>query len=184
MTKTNFNRASLLIAIGLAVLTAAAQAETLSGRVVAIADGDTLTLLDATKTQHKVRLAGIDSPEKAQPFGQVCKKSLSDLSYDRAATVEASKRDRYGRLIGKVFVDGRDVNLEQLRRGCGWHYKKYQDEQSLDDRLAYNSAEESARANKVGLWADNAPVPPWDFRKAKLSQPVNTAAHLQQAPGL
>jgi endonuclease YncB( thermonuclease family) len=111
-------------------------------------------------------LAGIDSPEKGQAFGQHCKKSLSDLVYDRAAKVESSKLDRYGRVIGKVLVDGQDVNLEQIHRGCGWHYKKYQNEQSLDDRLNYNSAEESARANKVGLWTDNAPVPPWDFRKA------------------
>ena len=170
MTKINFNRAGALVVVAFSILTTVTHAETLSGQVVGIADGDTLTLLDATKTQHKVRLAGIDSPEKAQPFGQVCKKSLSDLAYDRVATVEASKRDRYGRLIGKVFVDGRDVNLEQLRRGCGWHYKKYQNEQSLDDRLAYNSAEESARANKVGLWAGNAPVPPWDFRRAKKNQ--------------
>jgi endonuclease YncB( thermonuclease family) len=164
MTKNNFNRAGALVVVAFAVLTTAAQAETLSGRIVAIADGDTLTLLDATKTQHKIRLAGIDSPEKRQPFGQVCKRSLSELAHDRAATVESTKLDRYGRVIGKVLVDGKDVNLEQLRRGCGWHYKKYQNEQSLDDRLTYNSAEESARANRTGLWTDNDPVPPWDWR--------------------
>ncbi|MDP2025620.1 thermonuclease family protein [Sulfuriferula sp.] len=167
MTKNNFNRAGVLVVIAFAILTAAAHAETLTGRVVGIADGDTLTLLDATKIQHKIRLAGIDSPEKGQPFGQVCKKSLSDLAYDRVATVETTKLDRYGRAIGKVLVNGQDVNLEQIRRGCGWHYKKYQNEQSLDDRLSYNSAEESARASKVGLWADNNPMPPWDWRKAK-----------------
>jgi endonuclease YncB( thermonuclease family) len=172
MTKINFNRAGILVAIGLAILTTATHAETLTGSVVGIADGDTLTLLDATKTQHKVRLAGIDSPEKGQPFGQVCKKSLSDLAYDRAATVESTKLDRYGRVIGKVLVDGQDVNLEQVRRGCGWHYKKYQNEQSLDDRLSYTSAEESARADKAGLWADKEPVPPWDWRKARRDSPL------------
>lgn len=127
----------------------------------------TLTLLDATNTQHKIRLAGIDSPEKGQPFGQVCKQSLSDLAYDRVVAVESSKLDRYGRMIGKVLVNNHDANLEQIRRGCGWHYKQYQNEQSLDDRLSYNSAEESARADKVGLWADNEPMPPWDWRKAR-----------------
>jgi endonuclease YncB( thermonuclease family) len=167
MTKFNFNRARVLIAIALALTTSTVCADTLTGRVVSIADGDTLTLLDATKTQHKIRLAGIDSPEKGQPFGQVCKKSLSDLAYDRVAAVETSKVDRYGRAIGKVLVNGRDVNLEQIRLGCGWHYKKYQNEQSLDDRLSYNSAEVSARANRVGLWADKDPVPPWDWRKAR-----------------
>lgn len=164
MTKNSFSRASVLVVAAFAILTTATHAETLTGRVVGIADGDTLTLLDATKTQHKVRLSGIDSPEKGQPFGQVCKKSLSDLAYDRAATVESTKLDRYGRVIGKVLVDGQDVNLEQLYRGCGWHYKKYQNEQSLDDRLAYNSAEETARNRKIGLWTDDAPVPPWDWR--------------------
>jgi endonuclease YncB( thermonuclease family) len=136
------------------------------GKVVGITDGDTLTLLDATNTQHKIRLAGIDSPEKGQPFGQACKKSLSDLAYDRLVAVESSKLDRYGRVIGKVLVDGMDANLEQLRRGCGWHYKKYQNEQSLDDRILYNAAEESAKASRAGLWADSDPVPPWEWRKA------------------
>jgi endonuclease YncB( thermonuclease family) len=172
MTKNNFTRLRALAAIAFTILTTATHAETLTGRVVGIADGDTLTLLDATNTQHKIRLAGIDSPEKSQPFGQVCKKSLSDLAYDHVATVETTKLDRYGRAIGKVWVDSQDVNLEQIRRGCGWHYKKYQNEQSLDDRLSYNSAEESARANRVGLWADNNPVPPWDFRKARRNSPL------------
>jgi len=145
MRMNDFNR--VLVFIALAVLTTTSNADTLTGRVVGIADGDTLTLLDATNTQHKIRLSGIDSPEKGQPFGQACKKSLSDLAYDRAVAIESSKMDRYGRVIGKVLVNGQDVNLEQVRRGCGWHYKKYQNEQILDDRLSYNSAEESARAS-------------------------------------
>ena len=167
MTKINFNLAGVFAVVAFSILTTAIHAETLTGRVVGIADGDTLTLLDDTKTQHKIRLSGIDSPEKSQPFGQHCKKSLSDLAYDRVATVETTKLDRYGRAIGKVWVDSLDVNLEQIQRGCGWHYKKYQNEQILDDRLSYNSAEESARAGKIGLWADNDPVPPWDWRKAR-----------------
>jgi endonuclease YncB( thermonuclease family) len=166
MTMINFNRAGALVVVAFAILTTSTHAETLTGRVVGIADGDTLTLLDDSKTQHKIRLAGIDSPEKSQPFGQHCKKSLSDLAYDRVATVETAKLDRYGRAIGKVWVDNRDVNLEQIHRGCGWHYKKYQNEQSLDDRLSYNNAEESARANRVGLWVEKEPTPPWDWRKA------------------
>jgi len=167
MRKSNFNLAPGLVAIALSLLAVTACAETLVGRVVGIADGDTLTLLDATNTQHKIRLAGIDSPEKGQPFGQVCKKSLSDLAYDRVAAVESTKLDWYGRVIGKVLVDGQDVNLEQVRRGCGWHYKKYQNEQRLDDRLSYNAAEESARSGRVGLWTDLEPVPPWEWRKAR-----------------
>lgn len=165
MRKNDFNR--VLASIALAVVASASNADTLVGRVVGIADGDTLTVLDATNTQHKIRLSGIDSPEKGQPFGQVCKQSLSDLAYGRTVAVESNKRDRYGRVIGKVLVGGQDANLEQLLRGCGWHYKKYQNEQGLDDRLAYNAAEESAREGRVGLWADREPVPPWDWRRAR-----------------
>lgn len=165
MRTNNFNR--VLVFIALAVLATTSNAETLTGRVVGIADGDTLTLLDATNTQHKIRLSGIDSPEKRQPFGQACKKSLSDLAYDRVVAVESNKLDRYGRVIGKVLVNGQDVNLEQVRRGCGWHYKKYQNEQILDDQLSYNAAEGAARASRVGLWTDNEPMPPWEWRKAR-----------------
>lgn len=155
-------------ALAIAIIMAAsmAHADTLTGRVVGIADGDTLTLMDANNTQHKIRLSGIDSPEKGQAFGQVCKQSLSDLAYGRGVVIDWQKLDRYSRVIGKVLVDGRDANLEQIRRGCGWHYKKYQNEQPLDDRLSYNAAEESARASRVGLWVDREPVPPWDWRKA------------------
>jgi len=165
MHTNNFNR--VLVFIALAALTATTNAGTLTGRVVGIADGDSLTLLDATNTQHKIRLSGIDSPEKGQPFGEYCKKSLSDLAYDRIVDIESNKLDHYGRVIGKVLVNGQDVNLEQVRRGCGWHYKKYQNEQVLDDRLAYNAAEESARASRVGLWTNNEPMPPWEWRAAR-----------------
>lgn len=72
-------------------------------------------------------------------------------------------------MIGKVLVDGHDANLEQVRRGCGWHYKRYMNEQPHIDRLAYNAAEESARAGRVGLWADRDPVLPWDWRRARES---------------
>lgn len=165
--KNNSNQVRTLVAIALTALASTSQADNLTGRVVGIADGDTLTLLDASNTQHRIRLAGIDAPEKGQPFGQVCRQSLSDLAYDRMVAVEASKLDRYGRVIGKVLVEDRDANLEQIRRGCGWHYKKYQNEQILSDRLSYGKAEETARVRGVGLWADAEPVPPWEWRKAQ-----------------
>lgn len=167
MKKCNFNRAQVLVAIAFTLLTPSVHADILTGRVVGIADGDTLTLLDTSNIKHKIRLAGIDSPEKGQPFGQACKKSLSDLAYDRVVAVASNKLDRYGRVIGKVLVNGQDVNLEQVRRGCGWHYKKYQNEQILDDRLSYNAAEELARASRIGLWIDSESMPPWDWRKAR-----------------
>jgi endonuclease YncB( thermonuclease family) len=141
-----------------------AQADTLTGRVVGITDGDTLTLLDTTNSQHKIRLAGIDTPEKGQPFGQVCKQSLSDLVFNQPVDIQWDKLDRYGRVIGKVVKNGTDVNLEQIKSGCAWHYKKYQNEQSPADREKYSSAETNARAARSGLWVDPNPVPPWGWR--------------------
>jgi endonuclease YncB( thermonuclease family) len=141
-----------------------AHAGAYDGRVVGVSDGDTITVLDSSNTQHKVRLSGIDAPEKSQPFGQRSKQSLSDLVFDTTVTVETTKRDRYGREIGKVLASGVDVSLEQVRRGLAWHYKAYQREQSAEDRMTYSTAEQEARAAHIGLWIDPMPLPPWEFR--------------------
>lgn len=141
------------------------QAGTLTGRVVGVADGDTITILDNTNTQFKIRLSGIDAPEKKQPFGQVSKKSLSDLVFDRQVIVDWNKQDRYGRTVGKVLVNGVDANLEQVKRGYAWFYKKYQNEQPLQDRLDYLNAQEDAENSRLGLWIDKDAVAPWEFRK-------------------
>jgi endonuclease YncB( thermonuclease family) len=147
-----------------------AYGETISGRVVGVADGDTITVLDSTNTQHKIRLSGIDAPEKKQAFGAVSKKSLSDLIYDKEVQVEWHKQDRYGRIVGKVSINGVDVNLEQIKLGMSWFYKKYQNELVLDDRLAYLHAQETAETRKIGLWIDKQPIAPWDFRKQRKSE--------------
>ncbi len=146
------------------------QAATIEGRVVGVADGDTVTVLDAGKVQHKIRLAGIDAPEMKQDFGQRSKQSLSNLVFSKTVTVETDKKDRYGREIGKVLVNGMDANLEQVQRGFAWHYKAYEREQSANDRKLYDFAESEARAAKRGLWRDTEPMPPWDYRRAKRSR--------------
>ncbi len=151
----------------LLALACTAYAETITGRVVGVADGDTITVLDANKVQHKIRLAGIDAPEKKQAFGNRSKESLSELAFNKTVNVETGKRDRYGRQIGKVLVDGRDVNLVQVERGMAWFYRLYQREQSPNDRRLYEAAEDAAKAGKRGLWRDAAPVPPWEFRRNK-----------------
>lgn len=145
-----------------------AHSDTLQGHVVGVTDGDTITLLDASKTQYKIRVAGIDAPEKKQPFGQRSKESLSDLAFDKDIIVEWSKKDRYGRVIGKLINrQGRDLNLEQVKSGMAWHYKKYEKEQSPEDRKLYAAAEDAAKGKRVGLWSDPNPVPPWEYRKEK-----------------
>ncbi len=142
-------------------------AETITGRVVAVADGDTLTVLDGSNTQHKVRLAGIDAPEKKQPFGDKSKQALSDCALGKAAAIDSNKRDRYKRLVSKVVVAGTDCNLRQVQLGMAWHYKKYEREQEVEDRSLYAQAEYLAQRDKLGLWSDVSPVAPWDFRKKR-----------------
>ena len=148
-----------------------ANAETLAGKVVGVADGDTITVLDAAHEQHKIRLAGIDAPEKAQPFGQRAKAQMSDMVFGKPVAVEWSKRDRYQRIIGKVLVADRDAGLALVSAGLAWHYKQYQKEQTIDDQVRYAAAEDAARARHAGLWADPNPVPPWEWRAAKRQSP-------------
>ena len=136
----------------------------ISGKVVGVSDGDTITVLDVDQVQHKVRLAGIDAPEKKQAFGQKSKEALSDCAYGQQVEVKGSKLDRYGRLVGKVLAQGQDCNLRQLRLGMAWHYKLYMKEQALEDRILYANEENAAKINKLGLWIDPEPVPPWEFR--------------------
>lgn len=153
-----------LLALFILMVCAANDAATITGKVVTVADGDTITVMDAGKVQHKIRLSGIDAPEKAQSFGQRSKQNLSDLLFDKGVTVNTLKTDRYGRDIGKVLVDGRDASLEQVRRGLAWHYKAYLLDQSPDDRLSYAAAEKEAIAARQGLWQDALPIAPWEWR--------------------
>ena len=144
-----------------------AQAETLTGRVVRVTDGDTIVVLDASKAQHKIRLQGIYAPERRQAYGTKSKEHLSDLITGKSVVVDYSKHDRYQRILGKVLLGGEDVNQEQVEAGMAWHYKKYQGEQSPSDRVKYSDMEREARRLRVGLWQDSNPVPPWDYRQAE-----------------
>ncbi len=140
-----------------------------TGTVVGVSDGDTITVLDDSKKQHKIRLSGIDAPEKGQAFGQRAKEYLSDRVYRKSVVVEGDKTDRYGRTVGKVVVDGRDVCLEMVEAGYAWHFKKYQREQSRSDRALYAAAENASRDAKRGLWRDVNPIAPWEWRKGQRS---------------
>lgn len=144
-----------------------AYAELPSGKVVSVSDGDTITVLDSAKTQHKIRLTGIDAPEKAQAFGQASKKSLSELVFSKDVVVSWEKRDRYQRILGKVLLNDQDICLEQVSRGMAWHYKQYQRDQSAEDRIKYSRAEDGAKKIRIGLWADEMPMQPSKFRHKK-----------------
>jgi endonuclease YncB( thermonuclease family) len=143
----------------------ASASKILQGKVVSVADGDTITVLDAEKTQHKIRLQGIDAPEKAQAFGAKSKQALYEMVHGKTVQVSFEKSDKYGRILGKVLLDGQDICLQQIKAGLAWHYKKYQNQQPLADRDAYSASETAAKNEKLGLWSDPRPVAPWDFRK-------------------
>ncbi len=156
------------LAVGIAafyVLSAAA--EELTGKVVRVADGDTITVLDRGNTQHKIRLMGIDAPEKGQAFGNKSRESLAAMVAGRNVVVEWHKRDRYGRLVGQVFADRHDAGLVQIERGMAWHYKQYAREQQPSDAQGYAHAEVEAKAARRGLWADPKAMPPWEWRRTK-----------------
>lgn len=140
-------------------------AATLQGKVVSVADGDTITVLDSQKTQHKIRLQGIDAPERAQPFGNKSRQSLHELVHGKQVTVDYQKKDKYGRVVGKILLNNTDVCLEQLKRGMAWHFKQYANEQPKEDQETYSLAEQQAKTELKGLWKDKQPVPPWEFRK-------------------
>ncbi len=140
-------------------------ADTLTGKVVKITDGDTLYVLDANYQQHKIRLAGIDAPERKQAYGLASRKHLASIVAAQQVTIEYQKRDRYGRIVGKVLVDDVDACLEQVKAGFAWHYKKYEHEQSREDQRLYADAENKARDERLGLWRENDPIPPWEHRQ-------------------
>jgi endonuclease YncB( thermonuclease family) len=156
-----------VIRVALALLlwfSAPAWAVELRGVVTAVADGDTLTLQDGAGLRHRIRIGGIDSPERGQPYSQVARRSLEDLTLRHQATADCNKTDRYERRVCKVTVGGVDVGLEQVRRGLAWHFKRYEGEQSAEDRDTYGKTEQRARAAREGLWRQDEPMAPWIWR--------------------
>jgi endonuclease YncB( thermonuclease family) len=151
----------------------ASSQQSFNGRVVRIADGDTVTVLDANNTQQRIRLQGIDAPESHQDFGTKSKKNLSSLIFGKDVAVVYEKTDRYGRLVGKILLDGQDVNLEQIRAGMAWHYKDYEREQSIEDREIYARAESEARMARRGLWVNSNSVEPSEYRKEERRERKN-----------
>lgn len=155
--------AALLLFIALS-----AQAEVLSGKVVRVADGDSITVLLSGR-QERVRLAAIDAPESHQAFGRKSRESLAEMVAGKTVMIDTNKRDHYQRIVGKVLLNGVDIGLEQIKRGMAWHYKHYAHEQETEDQSAYAQAEYMAQRDQLGLWRDQQPMPPWEFRKLRRS---------------
>jgi endonuclease YncB( thermonuclease family) len=154
-------------------------ADTLEGKVIKVADGDTVTIIGDNGKKYRIRLGGIDAPEKDQPYGGVSTQGLVNLVSGKTVTIEYENRDRYKRIVGKVLVNPPgdvfclaldcikkiDAGLEQINAGLAWHYKHYQKEQSEEDRNLYSTSEVMAKQNRLGLWADEKPMTPWRWRR-------------------
>ena len=137
-----------------------------NGVVASVYDGDTI-ILQTEATTKKIRLAGIDAPEFKQPYGIASRDALSQDVLNQSVTVDTNKTDKYGRSVGKVLLNGEDVNLMQVRRGLAWVYTDYIKELSAEDRELYKAAEKAANDEQLGLWRDEQPVAPWTYRKSK-----------------
>jgi endonuclease YncB( thermonuclease family) len=135
--------------------------EPFTARVVGVTDGDTITVLDGT-TQVRVRLNGIDCPEKGQAFGSQARRLTSELAFGRAVTVRPVGSDRYGRTLAEVVLpDGRILNRELVAAGMAWHYTRYSKDETL------SKLERQARKVGLGVWSDARPVAPWEFRTTR-----------------
>lgn len=142
-----------------AYVTAKFPIEQLYGAVVGIADGDTITVLDANKMQHKIRLDGIDAPESNQDHGTQARKVLGKKLIREIVRIDWHEKDRYGRILGDVFLVDRWINREQIAEGWAWHYAKYNNSAVLAE------AEREAKSAMLGLWEHSSPIPPWEFRR-------------------
>jgi endonuclease YncB( thermonuclease family) len=151
-----------VLAGSLLVVSSSIRADEICGRVVRVSDGDTIVVLDASNTQHKVRLSKIDAPEKAQPFGNVSRLHLAGMITNGPVRVSFSSRDKYGRILGVVFAGEVECNLRMVSDGYAWHYSYF------DKSPEYAKAEIDARREKRVLWKEAAQaVPPWEWRKAR-----------------
>jgi endonuclease YncB( thermonuclease family) len=143
-------------------------AQSVTGKVVGITDGDTITLLVPTNTQIMVRLAEIDAPEKHQAYGNKAKQALSDKIFGKEVTAIIIDVDRYGRSVAQIYFGvklERWINKEMVAEGWAWQYPQYSKSKTLYE------AEQKAREQKLGLWADKNPIPPWEYRKPTQVKP-------------
>lgn len=132
----------------------------ITGRVVRVADGDTVSLLDGANTQHQIRLYGVDAPENGQPYGDRARAALAGMVAGKRLGVVVVESDDYGRLVGTLYADGSNINLTLVQLGHAWWYQYFAPHERL-----LEAAEREARSGRRGLWAEDNPVPPWDWRR-------------------
>ena len=151
----------LFLAFALLVAFIGTAQTTFTGKVVKVKDGDTVVVLDSLNVQHTIRLAGVDAPEKKQDFGAIAKQFTIDQIALKTVSVKVITTDRYGRSVAWITYDKKNLAEELLKAGLAWHYKEY-------DKSKYlQSLEDTAKANKIGLWSLPNPIPPSQYRKSK-----------------
>lgn len=142
-------------------------ATTIKGRVIKVSDGDTITLLKDNNKKVKIRFYGIDAPEKTQEYGIKSLDSLRKLIDNKTVEVEVKDKDRYGRFVGVVYYNNLNVNLNILEKGDAWWYREYS-----KGNLEFSNAEKKAREEKLGLWKEGNPTPPWEYRRRNRSRNI------------
>lgn len=153
-----------LFTLALLALPLSGQAEMLSGRVVAIVDGDTL-VLQVARQRHTIRIAGIDAPERVQSFGARSQANLGQMVFQQQAEADCTGRDGAGQSRCKVWIEGQDVGLRQLADGMAWWLREAVDAPTSEQAMAYQQAEMMARLRRLGLWSETNPTPPWNWGK-------------------
>ena len=168
----------LWVSLAVGIISTSLYSKELKGKVVNIADGDTVTIVvvddsiksrflqplssqPSSKKQYRIRLNDIDAPESKQAFGNKSKDNLKNYIYQKDVVVKYETKDRYGRILGTIYYQNKDINLKQVEDGYAWVYRQYSNKQN------YIKAEKEARDNKKGLWSDKNPTEPWEFRKQK-----------------
>lgn len=152
----------LLILIMTLFIVTLSFATTIKGKVIKVADGDTITILEENGNKTRVRFYGIDAPEKKQNYGIKSLDVLKDLIDKKEVEIEVKDKDQYGRVVGIVYYDKMNINLYMLETGNAWWYKQYS-----KHNIEFKIAEEKAKLEKLGLWKEKNPTPPWIYRKEK-----------------
>lgn len=159
-----------IVVFALAFSCSAARTATLTGTAERITDGDTMRIRSADRTTTTIRLAGIDAPEKKQPYGRAAGRRFAALCLGKSVEADFRATDRYGRTVARVRCDGNDAGRTLIAEGLAWHYARYAKTQPREEARADAAAEAAARVSKLGLWDDPEPQAPWDFRKASRSR--------------
>lgn len=165
MTQRKSTLASSLLVIAL-VFCNPAMGLSWEGKVVGVSDGDTITIVHNGRGE-KIRLYGIDCPEKGQAFGRKAKKFTSDMVFGKVVEVTSVDTDEYGRTVGLVYIGRQCLNAEIVKAGLAWVYRKHCKKPFCNDWMNF---EEGARKSKAGLWRHERPTPPWEFRRANWQQ--------------